>query len=86
MATKMDQGLDSIISANRAGKRAQTRRARKGKTSVAPIGGVSKTKPVKKDKKTAAGPSAKGTSQIMVSNLVSTVVLQRESSNHIAAT
>jgi len=74
MTGKLDQSLDSILAAHRKtkprGSLRHRRAGNKAKASAPPVGGVSKTKPVKKNDKSSAGPStAKGQSKVMVSKL-----------------
>src|ERR1700760_2201326 len=76
MSGKLDQSLDSILAAHRKtkprGSLRNRRAGNKAKATAPPVGGVSKTKPVKKNDKTSTGPStAKGQSKVMVSKLVS---------------
>ena len=76
MSGKLDQSLDSILAAHRKtkprGAQRQRRPGQKAKATAPPVGGVSKTKPVKKNDKSSTGPSAnKGESKVMVSKLVS---------------
>lgn len=71
MSGKLDQALGDIINNTRAGKgRPGARPRRRLVKDRAPVGGVTKTKPAKKNDKTPTGPALKGESKVQVSKLV----------------
>lgn len=78
MSSKLDQGLDDIISSNRTSRgRGRGRPARRvaSKARTAPVGGIKKnTRTATKDNIKAAAPTgpanATGDSKVIVSNLV----------------